>query len=628
MTARTDVRTTRGIPLGIVVPALASVILFTVAVFAFVIPYFESAILSSKRETIRELTEAVWTTLQVNHEEELAGRLTRAQAQERAINRIKNLRYGREGKDYFWINDMHPRMVLHPHRPEMNGQDLTDYADSKNRRLFVEAVHTVERQGAGYIEYLWQWKDDPERIVPKLSYVKGFGPWGWIIGTGVYLEDVRAQTMSMISRLIVICLVVLVITGVLSGWIIVQGTRAERRRLAAEEAQRQLTDQLHQAQKMDAVGQLASGVAHDFNNLLTAILSSVSLLRNAMPQDAKVLETHEAVERAVSHATNLTRSLLTFSRGTQAAKKPVMLNQLVESTEQLLRGLLPPSVRPAIDLPSDKQLWIEANETQIQQVILNLAINARDAMPEGGSLRISLTDATDTVAQMPEIATRPHAPYAALTISDTGTGIPEDVLPRLFEPFFTTKPREKATGLGLSVVHGIVEGHHGRIMVDSRAEQGTTFTIYLPCVAAAAPSKSDKEQAGDIPRGDGQTVLIAAANQFLRTSMASVLRLLDYNVLQAPSGQSVLQQVEEGPGRMQLIVLADDLADKSARACLEELRQADVHTPALLVSEGDATDLKSLDEHTQLLRKPFQMSEFGLAVGRIMSREAKPEVSS
>ncbi len=192
----------RHFAISVVSPAILTFALFLGLIFAVVIPTMRANIIERKREMIRELTQAAWSELAGLHARERQGAMTRQEAQAAAVARMQSLRYGDDGKDYFWVSDMHPRMIVHPYRPELNGQDLSEYSDRAGKRLFVEFTKLVRADGAGYSEYLWQWKDDERRIVPKLSYVKGFAPWGWIIGTGVYLEDVRCEISEITRRMI------------------------------------------------------------------------------------------------------------------------------------------------------------------------------------------------------------------------------------------------------------------------------------------------------------------------------------------------------------------------------------------------------------------------------------------
>ena len=225
--------------LKILLPVIATLLLFVVALYQIVIPRFEEIVLDRKREMIRELTTSVWHVADRYHREAAQGRMSTAEAQRWTIAQVQNLRYGEEGKDYFWITDFQPRMIVHPFRPDLNGTDLSDFKDSEGKTLFVEIVKTVRTHGDGYVDYTWQWKDDSSRIVPKLSYVKPFRPWGWIIGTGIYIEDVRDEIAALESNVVTISLWITVSISLLLLFITAQNLRAERQRQRAEQEVRE-----------------------------------------------------------------------------------------------------------------------------------------------------------------------------------------------------------------------------------------------------------------------------------------------------------------------------------------------------------------------------------------------------
>ena len=229
----------RQFAVSVVSPAILTFALFLGLIFAVVIPTMRANIIERKREMIRELTQAAWSELADLEARERRGQLSRQDAQAAAVARIRSLRYGDDGKDYFWVIDLHPRMVVHPYRPELDGQDLSDYSDRAGKRLFVESARLVKAGGAGYLEYLWQWKDDESRIVPKLSYVKGFAPWGWVIGTGIYLEDVRVQVSAITGRVIQIALGFSILIAGLLVYMTKQSLGLERQRFTAESALRE-----------------------------------------------------------------------------------------------------------------------------------------------------------------------------------------------------------------------------------------------------------------------------------------------------------------------------------------------------------------------------------------------------
>ncbi len=215
----------------IVLPAFCTILLFVTAIFFVLMPQLEESFINRKKEMIRELTETSWSLLGTYHERELSGELSRAEAQKRAILRIRELRYGPEKKDYFWINDMVPRVIMHPYRTDLEGKDVSDFEDSHGKYLFDEFVKVVKQRGAGYVDYMWQWKDDPAKIVPKMSYVKGFKPWGWVIGTGMYIDDVHAEIARIRNKLTAISLGILLIVTLLAVYSIHMTIIADQERL-------------------------------------------------------------------------------------------------------------------------------------------------------------------------------------------------------------------------------------------------------------------------------------------------------------------------------------------------------------------------------------------------------------
>ena len=218
----------------VVLPVGLTVALFASAFVFIALPTMEESLMSSKQETIRELTDSVWTLVADYERRAREGELTHEEAKRRVLARLEKMRYGPEGKDYYWVNDMHPNMVMHPYRSDLNGKDISTFEDPAGTRLFVDMVDVVKAEGAGYVHYMWQWKDDSEHIVPKVSYVRGFEPWGWIVGTGIYVEDVR-DTISELTRKVWITFgIILLIIIALSSYVIRQGVRIEHRRAEAE----------------------------------------------------------------------------------------------------------------------------------------------------------------------------------------------------------------------------------------------------------------------------------------------------------------------------------------------------------------------------------------------------------
>ncbi len=259
--------------LHVIIPVVFTIILFMCAIFFLTLPAFRENLLDSKREMIHEITEITWGLLNQYEERVIDGELTREEAQKRAISRISILRYGPELKDYFWINDMHPNMVMHPYRPDLDGTDISDFADPNGKKLFVEFVKVVQQNGSGYIDYMWQWKDDPNRIVPKTSYVKGFEPWGWVIGTGIYIEDVQEKINSITNYLYQICISIFALIIILSFYIIWNGVYQDKKRVKAENAIRYL------------------------RNLLSNVINSMPSVLVGVDIDEKIIQWNKEAER-------------------------------------------------------------------------------------------------------------------------------------------------------------------------------------------------------------------------------------------------------------------------------------------------------------------------------------------
>ena len=223
----------------IILPTLLAFSLFTISIFFIIIPAFQQIMLDKKREVIKELTNSAWSILEEFDQKVKEGTLSKEEAQEEAKVIVEYLRYGNERKDYFWITDMRPFMIVHPYRSELNNTDLSNYTDSADKKLFVEFVKVVKSDGEGFVDYMWQWKDDSTKIVSKLSYVKQFKPWDWIIGTGIYIEDVNEEIALLTRNLIYLSLSILLLLGLILAFVGHQSLNIEKLRLKAEQGLRE-----------------------------------------------------------------------------------------------------------------------------------------------------------------------------------------------------------------------------------------------------------------------------------------------------------------------------------------------------------------------------------------------------
>ncbi|WP_426958179.1 ATP-binding protein [Muricoccus radiodurans] len=397
-------------------------------------------------------------------------------------------------------------------------------------------------------------------------------------------------------------------------------------RVAAEVAERrQAEDLLRQAQKMEAVGQLTGGIAHDFNNLLTGIIGALDLLKRRMREGrTDGLDRYmDAASTSATRAAALTHRLLAFSRRQSLDARPVDVNRLVRSMEDLLHRTLGERVtlETALDPGAPHAL---VDENQLESALLNLAINARDAMPDGGRLVIETgRDVLDEAAAAAQEGLRPGA-YVRLTVRDTGIGMPPDMLEKVFEPFFTTKPIGQGTGLGLSMIYGFARQSGGHAWIDSVPGEGTAVSLTLPEVAA--PSHAAPEVTTDeAPRAaEGETVLVVEDDPAVRLLAMEVLRELGYAAREAGSAEEALP-ILRGNGRLDLLVSDVGLPGTNGRQLAEMARSIRPGLRVLLMTgyaEAAATRGRFLEPGMEMVTKPFALDDLARTIRRII--EGRP----
>jgi PAS domain S-box-containing protein len=352
-----------------------------------------------------------------------------------------------------------------------------------------------------------------------------------------------------------------------------------------------LNDQLRQAQKLEAVGILAGGIAHEFNNILATMKGSMYLIQKKLPEGSPTVKYAEQVVASIGKATELSQGLLTFSRKQKIFLRPVHFNEIIRSVGKMLVQLVGEDIEFAMRL-TDKNPIVIADVNQIEQVLVNLAANARDAMPYGGRLTI----ATD-VMKMDEDFKKQHgyghpAEYVVLTVSDSGTGIEETVRGKIFEPFFTTKAEGKGSGLGLAVTYGIVKQHNGFIDVESVPAKGTTFTIYFPTEEAQVVQPIGQDRSLSI--GGTETVLLAEDDEDARATMCEMVRMVGYTVLEARDGEEAIRVFMENKDKVQLVFLDVRMPKKHGGAVYEEIKRIQPQTKFLFISGYTANIMDSL----------------------------------
>ncbi len=401
----------------------------------------------------------------------------------------------------------------------------------------------------------------------------------------------------------------------------------QRRR--GEEKRQKLESQLLHAQRIESVGQLAGGIAHDFNNLLTPIIGYTELIADSFPPDDSRLEMLQTVRTAADRAKVLAKQLLAFSRKQVLEMRQVNLGPILEHFEKILRRTIRENIQ--ISMQIEKNLReILADSGQIEQIVMNLSVNAQDAMPTGGTLSISLENLVADQQFAEQHIDLPVGEYVRLSVSDTGTGIPKDLQAHVFEPFFTTKETGKGTGLGLSTVYGIVKQHGGQIFLYSEPGHGTTFRLYFPAVCAkTAAARSETEVLVPLSnRRNNETIMVVEDSDLIRELICRVLKKLGYQVIESSGAETCFDLAKRHAGPIHLLLTDVVMPNMNGKEVYEELRLLRPQIKVIFMS-GYARDVIAhhgvLDQGTQYLAKPFTLQQLEEKIRTVLDLTAVQE---
>ena len=392
-----------------------------------------------------------------------------------------------------------------------------------------------------------------------------------------------------------------------------------QRREQAERARAEAEILALEAKQLEAIGRLAAGIAHDFNNNLTAIIGCAELLKLELDDQAPTREYADGILLSSQRAAELTRQLLVYSRKAQMQQVATDVHRIVEEAVSFLRRSIDPRVEIQTELMA-KNPKVTADAALLQSAVLNLLVNAHDAMPEGGRLTVSTTN-----VDLPEDPARsgPEGPCVLLEVLDTGVGIPSELVSQIFDPFFTTKPVGKGTGLGLAAVAGTVRAHGGRIDVESEPGSGTAFRVFLPSLFAEADVNQPPNS--DVVHGDGE-VLLVEDDAMVSFAAVGTLKSLGYRVTRVSSGQAALDVVREAPARFQLVLLDLRMPGLSGEATFDALSALAPRLPVLIWSGHNAEhDVRAMLERGAVgfVQKPYRVSELSRTIAEAM-RARKP----
>jgi len=412
----------------------------------------------------------------------------------------------------------------------------------------------------------------------------------------------------------------------LSAYGIIGVTRDITQRKNSEKERKQLHDQLLQAQKMEAVGTLAGGIAHDFNNSLQGILGYTQILIFEKHKEDPDLKLLKQIERSAQRSSELTRQLLTFSRKMESQLRPLDLNQEVRQLEKLLERTIPKMIGIETRLGSDLKI-INGDPVQIEQMIMNLSINARDAMPDGGKLvfECEKTILDENYCKM-HVDVSPGI-FVRLSISDTGKGMDRQTRDRLFEPFFTTKGTGEGTGLGLAMVYGIVKNHGGHITCESMPDKGTTFRVYFPVIEEAGSQQPEQHrEMTQIPQGS-ETILLVDDEDYLRDLGRRMLTKFGYTVLTAADGETAVQVYREQGTQISLVILDLIMPGIGGRNCLDRILEEDPSATVIIASgySVDEPTKKEIESKAKgFVSKPFELNQMIHIVRKTLDEKPPP----
>jgi len=389
--------------------------------------------------------------------------------------------------------------------------------------------------------------------------------------------------------------------------------------------ERESQQRIQQQERLAAVGQLAAGIAHDFNNIMATIILYTQLLMRMPDLPARGQEHLRMISQQAKQATRLIGQILDFSRRSMLERHPVDLAPLFRELTTLLEHTLPDNIQVRFDCEPGEHM-VNADPTRIQQVIMNLALNARDAMPEGGRLYIELKRVLVRPDEAPPLPEMRPGEWIGVKVADTGTGIPPDVLPHIYEPFFTTKPPGSGSGLGLAQVYGIVTQHQGHIGMETQVGRGTAFSFYLPALLTSSLELPTPEVEA-LAEGQGETILIVEDDAVTRAALCETLETLNYRVLAAADGQEALAVFAQHAGEIALVVSDLVMPKLGGKELISELRKMNPHLKALAITGytlvEDVQELREQGGVLEIIQKPFDVGALAEIIRRALDTGLK-----
>ena len=478
---------------------------------------------------------------------------------------------------------------------------------------YATAVEAIARQE--HDVYLIDYRLGQETGLDLLRWAMANGyktPFILLTGQGDHQIDLEAMEAGAADFLV---------KGQIDARLLERSIRYAVERHRAEQARLRLEEELRQSQKMEAIGHMAGGIAHDFNNILTAVLSFAGLAKRQIGREHPAYNRLLGIEEASLRGAELTRQLLTFARRQVTTPRVFDLNELILNMDKFLRRLITANIE-LVTLPMPELCQVKADPAQIEQVLVNLVVNARDAMPDGGTLTIrttrkKLNKGFNGIAR---------GNYACLIVSDTGVGMSKDVLGHIFEPFYTTKAPGKGTGLGLATCYGIVKQNNGHISVESKPGQGTEFQVFLPVASqqktVGLPTRQQIETT--VPTGD-ELILLVEDEPAVRQAMSEFLQKQGYKLITAANGEDALQQLNARQTTPPDLLLTDMVMPQLGGAPLAKILKEKFPKLKVLFISGYTDESivqpDAIEPYAAYLQKPFTLNKLALEIRQLLERK-------
>jgi two-component system, cell cycle sensor histidine kinase and response regulator CckA len=398
-----------------------------------------------------------------------------------------------------------------------------------------------------------------------------------------------------------------------SRWTLVRDERANPKTILVIDTditeKKALETKFLRSQRMDSIGALAGGIAHDLNNALAPVIMGSELLRSCQGE-ADREKFLDIIHSNAHRATGLVKQILGFARGSEARSGPVQIRHLVREMGKMIQDTFPKSILFSVKMTGKDPWTVRGDTTEIHQVLLNLCVNARDAMPEGGQLTLSAENFTIDEKMAMATGAAP-GPYVMISVADTGTGIPPEVLPRIFEPFFTTKKEGKGTGLGLATVAGIVKNHGGFMDIDTQAGKGTKFKVYFPAIESVDATEAESKEVV-MPAGHGELIFLIDDEEILLEMTKTMLESFGYQVITARDGLQGVARFREYQDKIKLVITDSDMPHMDGKGVIRAIKELKPNIPIIIASgtKGNAEELgQNGFRHLKNLEKPYTLEQ-------------------